>query len=190
MPFNPLYRLCQSLFECVGGFPVCQAQDFLIAAKESVDLAFFRACPLLVTDNPRLRIDLANQFMGQISDADLPLCGDIDLFPDRPIGSGNFIKTVGSILDIIKVSRRRQGTKADFLFSGKELGNNRRDDRPRRLSRPKCVEWSHNCHRQTKAPIKTLRQSVCPDFRSRVWRLALIGMFFIDRNILGCSIHF
>ena len=53
--------LRQSLLKGILRLPVRQAHDLLVAAQKAVDLALFRAEPLLIADDLRGRIDLADQ---------------------------------------------------------------------------------------------------------------------------------
>ena len=53
--------------------------------------------------------------------------------------------------------------------SGKKLRDDSRDNCSCRLSRSVSIKRSYNSHRQIKASVKALRQSVCTDSRCRIW---------------------
>ena len=79
---HPLNGLCNSFRKGILLLPFSQSLYFGVGAQKTVDLALFRAKPLLVADNPCLGINLADNFLGKLPNGNFLLGGDIDFLPN------------------------------------------------------------------------------------------------------------
>ena len=116
------------------------------------------------------------------------LCSNIDLFPNGLPAFVNLYKTVDGVFHIIKISGRSKRSQANLPFSSQKLHNNCWNHCARRLSGAICIKGPDNRYRQLEGTIKGFCQPVC-DFSSRIRRLPLKGMMFINWYILRCAIH-
>ena len=100
------------------------------------------------------------------------------------------MKSAAGVLDVGEIPRRRQIAELDVCCPGRELRDDGRNDRPRRLARPVGVERPRDDDRQRERVEEAERDRVGANLRRAVRRLRTQRVLLVDRHILRRPVHF
>ena len=87
-----------------------------------------------------LRPSSARDLLSQLADRDRPPVTQIELAPGRGLGLGDHDESANRVADIRQVAARSEIPEHDRIRPREHLGDDRRDDRARRLTRAVGVE--------------------------------------------------
>ena len=94
----------EPLVEIPFRFPAGELLDFLLAAQQSFDLAFFWSDTLFVGDDFCGRSNLVDEFLCQLADGDFVLGGDIYFLADGVVTFCDGNESVSGVLDVNEVT--------------------------------------------------------------------------------------
>ncbi len=103
--------------------------------------------PLLVADDPGLRVYLIDEDLRHFTDRMLDPCCQIDFFTNGSIRFHGRDKAFNGICHVIQIPGRGKASQSNLGMTGEELGDDRRNECSCRLPGTISVEWSEDGHR-------------------------------------------